>query len=247
MSQLQHERFYSLQDQDIHEPEQRSREWFERRKGKLSGSKLSQFLFCDSDEDRIRIYEETWEGRKKPPFPDEAKKYMAWGTKNEDTAMETLLNHMPNIITMEAPMVQHTSVPYLAASPDGFFEDMTTGDKGIVEIKCPGRKKKANLKVTYYYVPQMYLEMACSGRKQALFCSWGLDCCRAWILHWDDTMWATLCHMFDVFRRTKDPQNPATWEDFVLAQYNLKKECVRCVENATLLCGSPEGWPTAAQ
>lgn len=247
MSQLQHERFYSLADQNIKEPIQRSREWFERRKGKLSGSKLSQFLFCDSDEDRIRFYEETFEGRKKPPFPDEAKKYMLWGTEHEDTAMETLLDHMPNIITMEAPMVQHSTVKYLAASPDGFFEDLSTGDKGIVEIKCPGKRKKANGKVTYYYVPQMYLEMACSGKRQAMFCSWGLDCCRAWTLKWDDKMWASLCHMFDVFRRTKDPTNAATHEDFVLAQYNLKKNCHRVVENATLLCATDDGWPTVTE
>tara|TARA_A100001015_G_C14928486_1_gene687495 strand:- start:534 stop:1277 length:744 start_codon:yes stop_codon:yes gene_type:complete len=247
MSQLQHDRFFSLKDQNIIEPEQRSREWFERRKGKLSGSKLSQFLFCDTDEDRVRIYEETFEGRKKPPFPDEAKKYMKWGTDNEDTAMKTLLDHMPNIITMEAPMVQHTTVNYLAASPDGFFENMATGDNGIVEIKCPGKKKKANGKVTYYYVPQMYLEMACAGKKQAMFCSWGLDCCRAWILHWDDEMWASLCHMFDVFKRTKDSENRATYEDFVLAQYRLKKNCYRCVENATSLCTSDEGWPTVTE
>ena len=90
MSELKHERFFSLADQNIREPEQRSKEWFERRKHKITGSKLSQWLFCDTDEDRIRLYEETFEGRKKPPFPEEAKKYMAWGTKNEDTAMESL-------------------------------------------------------------------------------------------------------------------------------------------------------------
>tara|TARA_B100000902_G_scaffold390803_1_gene440367 strand:- start:1129 stop:1872 length:744 start_codon:yes stop_codon:yes gene_type:complete len=244
MSELQHDRFFNLQDQNIIEPAQRSREWFERRKGKLSGSKLSQFIFCDTNEDRVRMYEEIFEGRKKPPFPEEAKKYMLWGTEHEDTAMKTLLDHMPNIITMEAPMVQHTQVKYLAASPDGFFENMETGDRGIVEIKCPGKRKKANSKVTYYYVPQMYLEMACSGKRQALFCSWGLDTCRAWMLQWDDEMWASLSNMFDVFRRTKDPTNTATWEDFTLAQYNLKKNCHRCVDNATLLCSSSEGWIT---
>lgn len=244
MSELKHERFYSLADQNIIEPAQRSREWFERRKGKLSGSKLSQFLFCDSDVDRIRIYEETFEGRKKPPFPEEAKKYMKWGTEHEDKAMETLLDHMPNIITMEAPMVQHSTVKYLAASPDGFFEDQVTKKEGIVEIKCPGKRKKANAKVTYYYVPQMYLEMACAGKTSAMFCSWGLDTCRAWTLEWDDNMWAALCHMFDVFKRTKCPDNPATYEDFVMAQYNLKKQCNRCVDNATLLCASDAGWIT---
>ena len=244
MSELKHERFFSLADQNIREPEQRSKEWFERRKHKITGSKLSQWLFCDTDEDRIRLYEETFEGRKKPPFPEEAKKYMAWGTANEDTAMESLLNHVPDLLTMEAPMIQHTSIPYLAASPDGFFE---LGDeRGIVEIKCPGKTKKANKRVTWYYVPQMYLEMACSGRKTAMFVSWGQDTCRAWRLFWDEDMWAALSMMIDVFMRTKDPSNVATYDDFLQAQFNLKKNCLRCVDNATAV--SPdEGWLTTQQ
>lgn len=236
-----HERFFSLQDQNIQEPEQRSPEWFERRKGKLSGSKFSQLLFCKTDDDRIRIYEEIFCGRKKEPFPEIAKKYMLWGQENEDTALLSLLNNMPNLIAMEAPMVQHTDVLYLAASPDGFYEDIETGEKGIIEIKCPGKTKLANSKPTYYYVPQMYMEMACSGRRIAIFCSWGTDTCRAWKLHWNDNMWLALCHLIDVFKRTKID---ATYENFLDAQYELKKQCHMCVEEALPL--SPDiGWLTA--
>ena len=151
---MYHDRFFSLNDQRITMPEQRTPEWFEMRKGKLTGSKLSQFLFCDSDEDRVRIYEEIFEGRKKPPFPETAKAFMKWGTEKEDVAMASLLDHMPNIVTFEAPMISHTSIPYLAASPDGLYEDTETNEKGIVEIKCPGKTKKANKQVTYYYVPR---------------------------------------------------------------------------------------------
>ena len=243
MSELIHERFFSLNDQNIKEPEQRTPEWFERRKSKLTGSKYSQLMFCDTDEDRIRIYEEIFEGRKKPPFPEEAKKYMAWGSKHEDTAMESFLNHMPMLYAMEAPMVQHSSVKYMAASPDGFYEYNDLSERGILEIKCPGKTKKANKQVTWYYVPQMYVEMACSGRTNAIFISWGVDTCRAWKLRWRDDMWHALSVLIDTFMRTKDNMNVATYNDFLQAKFQLKKQCMMCVEAAEIL--SPEeGWLT---
>jgi len=246
MSQLKHERFFSLSDQNIIEPEQRSSEWFERRKRKLTGSKYSQLMFCDTDEDRVRIYEEIFEGRKKPPFPELAKQYMAHGTKYEDTAMETFLNNMPMLYTMEAPMCQHSSVNYMAASPDGFYEYNDLSERGVVEIKCPGKTKRCNKNVTWYYVPQMYVEMACSGHTNAIFVSWGLDTCRAWKLSWNDQMWHALSVLIDTFMRTKDNMNQATYNDFLQAKFELKKQCMACVEAAEII--SPEeGWLTVIE
>lgn len=237
-----HDRFFSLADQQIQEPEQRTPAWFEARKNKLTGSKLASLMFCDSDDDRIRIYEEIFEGRKKEPFPEQAKQYMKWGQDHEDIALGSILNHMPNIVAFEAPMVQHSSCNYLAASPDGLFENTDTGEEGIIEIKCPAKKKKASTTVTYYYVPQMYLEMACAGRRKAMFISWGLDYTRAWQLDWDDDMWQCLCDMIDTFKRTKEGK---TWDDFSLAQYKLRQACNKCVENAKPL-HQESGWPTAS-
>lgn len=243
MSQLKHDRFFSLQDQNIQEPEQRTPEWFSRRKHKLTGSKYSQLMFCDTDEDRIRIYEEIFEGRKKPPFPETAKQFMAWGCKYEDTALESFLNNMPHLIALEAPMVQHSSVAYMAASPDGFYEFHDMSERGCLEIKCPGKTKKANKQVTWYYVPQMYVEMACSGRSNCIFISWGLDTCRAWKLKWNENMWHALSVLIDTFMRTKDSMNPASYDDFLQAKFKLKRECMACVERAEIL--SPEeGWLT---
>ena len=198
-------------------------------------------MFCDSDDDRIRLYEEIWEDRKKPPFPEEAKKYMKWGCEHEDIALGSILEHMPSLVAFEAPMVQHSSCDYLAASPDGLFENTETGETGIIEIKCPAKRKKASKTVTYYYVPQMYLEMACSGKRKAMFISWGLDYTRAWQLEWDDSMWQALCDMIDTFKKTKEGK---TWDDFSLAKYKLRQACNRCVENAVPL-HQESGWETS--
>ena len=59
---------FSLKDQGITEPEQRSPEWFERRRNKLTGSKLSQFLFIKTQDERVQLFEEVFEGRKRSPL-----------------------------------------------------------------------------------------------------------------------------------------------------------------------------------
>ena len=237
MSQFTHERFFSLDGQNLDEPSQRSEEWFRRRKNKLSGSKLSQFLFCNGDDDRIKFYEEVFEGRKKDPFTEEQMGWMEWGREHEDGALEEFLNRKTDIIAFEAPHIQHNSINWLSATPDGFYqifdeesEDFDIVEEGILEIKCPAKSKKCNRKVTYYYVPQMYLEMACSDKRKAIFISWGPKRLRAWKLEWDNDFWKVLSRMMDTFHRTK---SGATYDEFELCQVELRRACHQVVDNAT--------------
>lgn len=236
MSELIHPRFYSLQEQDIRVPAQRTPEWFDMRRGKLSGSKLSNFLFIKSLDEAVTMYKEVFEGQKKPEFTAEQKSWCDWGSKHEDEAMYNLLENLNDIYVFEAPMVQHSETIFLASSPDGFYEKYDKRgeciESGVVEIKCPAKAKKASTKVTYYYVPQMYMEMACSGRTTAIFCSWGPKKTRAWKLRWDDNVWCKLCDTIDVFRNIK---NYETYDKFGLSQFHLKRACHQAVEDAELL------------
>jgi len=245
MSDVDHERFFSLSDQGIDQPQQRTPEWFAMRKNKLSGSKLSNFLFCGSDEERLVWYEEVFEGRKKEPFTEEQLGWMKWGSEHEDIAMLEFLKRKEDIMAFEAPHVQHNSVEWLSATPDGFYqifdpteEELKITDQGILEIKCPAKTKKCNSKVTYYYVPQMYLEMACSDQRNAIFISWGPKMLRAWRLEWDDEFWRTLSRMMENFRNTK---KGSTYESFKRCQFELKRACHRVVERAKPLYEG-DGW-----
>lgn len=245
MSNFTHERFFSLADQGINEPQQRTPEWFAKRKNKLSGSKLSNFLFCKSDEERLVWYEEVFEGRKKPPFTEEQMGWMEWGREHEDGALLEFLKRKTDIIAFEAPHVQHNNVEWLSATPDGFYEifdptkeDLVVTDRGILEIKCPAKSKKCNTKVTYYYVPQMYLEMACSDHRNAIFISWGPNMLRAWRFEWDDEFWRILSRMMENFRNTK---NGSTYESFKLCQFELRRACHGVVEKAVPLFEG-DGW-----
>lgn len=224
MSDLIHDRFHSLSDQNIKVPVQRSPEWFAQRKHKLSGSKLSNFLFLKNHDEAVQMYEEIWEGRKKEPFTEEQKGWMKWGTEHEDVAMEKLLENNPNIVAFEAPSVQHDSIVYLSSSPDGFYDEYKDGvlvESGVIEIKTPGKKKKAAQSVIWYYVPQVYLEMAVSGRRNAIFCTWGPKKTTAWKLRWDDSVWEALCNTIVMFRKIKQSK----WEPFKRVQFHLKSAC----------------------
>lgn len=241
---FRHDRFLSLKDQNINEPEQRSPEWFQRRRGKLSGSKLSQFLFIKTQEERIKFAEEVFEGRKRDPFTPEQQGWCKWGSEHEDIALGVLLNNVPNMIAMEAPMVQHSSVQWLASSPDGFYhltDDLGNSyEQGCIEIKCPAKRKKCNVKPTYYYVPQMYLEMACSGNDKVIFCSWGPKMCRAWKLEFDNELWDLLCQLMSDLKKTKTP-DALSFEQWSIVQYRLKTACHNACNKAKSIHAA-DGW-----
>lgn len=244
MSDITHDRFFSLQDQCIYEPPQRTPEWFALR-APLSGSKLSNFLFCKDDEERIQWYEEVFEGRPKEPFSDTTKEYMKWGREHEDGALVEFLNKMTNLMAFEAPCRKHSTCDWLSATPDGLYQiydenadDLVVLEEGIIEIKCPARTKKCNKKVTYYYVPQMFLEMACTGKKKAMFVSWGPKMLRAWKIEWSDEFWRILCNMMWNFKETK---NGSDYDSFKLCQFELKRECHKIVDSAVAL-HSGNGW-----
>ena len=109
-----------------------------------------------------------------------------------------------------------------------------TYEKGCIEIKCPGKKKKANTKPTYYYVLQMYLEMACSGNDKVIFCSWGPDACRAWKMQWNAELWELLSTMMDDLKHTKSAR-ALPFDQWSMLQYRLKSACHSSCNEATPL------------
>jgi hypothetical protein len=247
MSKLLHERFFSLKDQQINEPEQKSEEWFKRRIGKLSSSKFSQFLFIKHFDEVKKFYGQVWEGLPRDEFTPEQSKWVEWGVEHEDTAMESLLNNVPALVAYEAPMIVHKGLNYLSSSPDGFYQllgdDFEILDEGVIEIKCGGKTKKAYDKPKFYYIPQCYLHMACSGKRSTLFVSWGLDYTRAWRLEWNDKFWKILCDMIYAFRRVK---SNLTWDEFQIHQMHLRRVCDEEAVRAEKI--HPEkGWVCASE
>lgn len=57
-------------------------------------------------------------------------------------------------------IVLHPGYDFLAVTPDGLV-----GDDGMIECKAPYRGKYTHFDGAPYYIPQMQLQMACTGRK----------------------------------------------------------------------------------
>ena len=95
---------------------------------------------------------------------------MQWGLDNEAPA-KALLEASQGIFVERAGFALHPTIEYFGATPDGLIDH-----DGVLEIKCPTTKTHltylTNRKVPAEYVPQMLCELACSGRKWALFASY---------------------------------------------------------------------------
>lgn len=216
-------------------PEQLSDAWFAQRKGRLTGSKYSNLYFINSEEEYDEYYGIVWEGKPRPPFSEQAKKYMEYGRKHEDIALCAFLDKAPKVVgdiyVAESPFYPHT-IPFLGASPDGtyaIYKDGTLAEEGIVEIKCPGKNKRPYTTFKYYYVAQTYAEMACAGMRKSIAISWGPNNMRAWRWRWDQRVWNVICNMITGFK------NHVPYDEFVELQHELLRVSHEVVDTAEKL------------
>jgi hypothetical protein len=100
-------------------------------------------------------------------------KAMRFGTEQEVNARE-LYEYVTGRRIVEVASCKHPSIPNFASSPDGFFYDEETGERGCIEIKCPSQntfmkyksevRDSASLLATEYkYFYQCQAHMMCLG------------------------------------------------------------------------------------
>jgi putative phage-type endonuclease len=151
---------------------QLSQEWFDARKGRITGSSVGAILgFAPyaSQEDILRRMVRDYHGT---PSEFEGNVATQWGSANEDTAkgfyeLEECVRVKP------ASFVMHPDIKWLGASPDGYI-----GEHGIVEIKCPfGLRKQdvpqfKSINEQDHYYAQIQIQLYCTGRKWCDFYQW---------------------------------------------------------------------------
>ena len=102
-------------------PEQRSAEWYEMRKDKLTASSMADALnkghFQSRDELLLSKIEEK---------PFEPNPITEWGVKYEDVAIK-FYEELYNVKVLEFGLIPHPEFDAFGASPDGICED--TGNK----------------------------------------------------------------------------------------------------------------------
>lgn len=154
--------------------EQRSTEWFEARRGKLTGSNVGAALGVNpwkTPDDLVRQMVREYHGAE-PEFQGNAA--TEYGAAHEPLAIMDYLGKTGNLVE-ECGFFVHPDHDWLGASPDGLV-----GDDGLIEVKCPfGLRNKKGDDLQFksaseqpHYYAQMQVEMACTGRSWCDFYQW---------------------------------------------------------------------------
>lgn len=154
--------------------DQGSPEWKALRLGKLTASRMADVLattktgMSASRKNYLaQLVAERLTGELGECFTSGA---MAWGTDHEPLARaEYEILH--DTFVEQVPFVDHPQIAMCGASPDGL-----AGEDGLVEIKCPNTSTHIDYllskKPPAKYIPQMALQLACTGRKWCDFVSY---------------------------------------------------------------------------
>jgi len=175
---------------------QRTPTWFARRRGKISGSKLSQILFCKTAKEAKLYREELLGLRDSEPLSEEALARCRWGTENEPNSIATLLQNIPDAWVFEVGFEVHDVQKWMGSSPDGVitWPSRYGNSLGVLECKCctkrgPDNKTVPYKVMPYYYLMQVYWEMRCANLSFAVFTCWGELRSTAWHVPFVPEVW----------------------------------------------------------
>ena len=153
--------------------EQGSPEWFQKRYGNASASRIKDIIAktksgysASRDNYLTELVLERF-GVFKEPFTT---KSIEWGLEQEPFA-RARHEAEQNIFVEQCGYILHPTIAKSGASPDGLI-----GNEGVLEIKCPDTKTHFEYliaeKVPAAYIPQMTWQIICTGRKWADFVSY---------------------------------------------------------------------------
>jgi putative phage-type endonuclease len=152
--------------------EQRSKEWFDARKNRVTGSMVGAILGVNpwmNRDDAMRSMIRAAKGAESEFTGNIATNY---GQENEPNALSDYEMTTGKDV-QEVGFFIHPEHDWLGASPDGIIN----GD-GILEIKCPFGKRHdvdntfVSIELQPHYYAQVQIEMFCTGLKWAHFYQW---------------------------------------------------------------------------
>lgn len=141
--------------------EQKSEDWYNLRKGKLTGSKAYPISNQGAGLETVckEIVREFYSEKKEERYTNE---HMERGNELEALAREVYQLETGNTVT-EIGLVEYSET--IAVSPDGLVND-----NGLIEIKCHDDKLHFDLIMNFEDIPkpyymQMQMQMLVTGRK----------------------------------------------------------------------------------
>lgn len=150
--------------------EQRTAEWFEQRKHKITGSRVGAILGLSPFSSPNKIMQEMIDDYKGVAKPFESNPALDYGVYNEPNALASFMQET-GFKVKEAYFEVSKEYDWLGASPDGYI-----GRESLVELKCPFSKKdssefKSLLEQEHYYA-QVQIQLLVTGRKKCYFFQW---------------------------------------------------------------------------
>lgn len=159
--------------------QQRSEEWYKARIGKLTASRIDKMLGTKAAREKLKyeLVSERLTQQAQDVFVNNA---MQWGAEQEKYALEAY-KEITRYDVDEVGLIDHPTIDFAAASPDGIVTTYGTGHSGqleamdsiIIEIKCPTSSTFIEIATTQeiprQYQSQMLWQLACTGLKCADF------------------------------------------------------------------------------
>lgn len=159
--------------------QQRTHEWFEARKGKVTGSRVGAALGLNPFMSRDRLMEELIAELNGEPPTFTGNDATAWGERHEPIALRAYKLRSKKHVA-EAGFVPHKTHSFIGYSPDGIVQHVafngsgvpiTHSDVGLLEIKCPYSQCIPEELPSYYYA-QVQLGMEVLNTEQCNFVYW---------------------------------------------------------------------------
>lgn len=156
---------------------QGSPEWHALRLGKITASRIADVMAtiktgeaASRADYRMQLVCERLNNKREEGYTNQ---YMANGIELEPYA-RAWYEVEKNVFVRQEAFMQHPTLPFCGASPDGVVED--DDELGLIEIKCPKATTHARTmledRAPTKYMPQMQFQMACSGAKWVDFVSY---------------------------------------------------------------------------
>lgn len=126
---------------------QNDEEWKKERVGRLTGSRSGAAAGHNPYCSHAKLLQEML-------FGDfQGNEATRWGQDHEQVALDVYLQWRDDGAVIQRPgLIVHPSMAWLAYSPDGLVVDTTTGQRLLLEVKCPFRK------ILYREIPMYYFD-----------------------------------------------------------------------------------------
>lgn len=162
--------------------QQRSDEWFAKRVGRITGSRVGAILGLNPWQSREDVLRAMVREYHKAPSEFEGNVATNHGQAHEE---EAILDFELETGKTVVETGFHTYEDWAGASPDGLVSD-----DAILEVKCPyGKRNGGEFKPAQeqeHYGSQMQWEMLCTGRSKAYFWQWSPHGTKLEIIDRDD-------------------------------------------------------------